>query len=78
MRVMFFPADKMVSFWLLGKTWCFNLFALFGPWLSLGVHVQFWPPEIDIHFLWFVLGVMTRRKAEFILDSEQSYLCAVT
>lgn len=28
-----------------------------GPWFSLGFHIDFQAPKIDIHFIWWILSI---------------------
>lgn len=48
---------KQVFIWW-GKWWAVQLYL--NRYISLGIHIDFERPVIDIHFLWFIIAIGKR------------------
>ena len=49
------------------------LYTLAGFWFSFGAHVSIRPAYFDIHFLWWVLSVMSLERGIEIRGHEEAY-----
>jgi len=58
--------------WMLGPV-AVELTMNAGLWLSLGIHLSIKPLYVDIHFLWWILSIMTEARAKRIQGYEAMY-----
>lgn len=59
--------------WLILGDIAIELTTLAGLWASLGVHLSIWPLYIDIHFLWWILSIMSKERSIEIRGYEEAY-----
>lgn len=58
-------------FWYIGGV-AVSFYTLAGAWISLGVHISLKPCYLDVHFLWFIISIMSRERGEELQDAEYS------
>lgn len=49
-----------------------SFYTLAGAWFSLGLHVSLRPSYVDIHFIWFIISVMSRERGCELQEAEYS------
>lgn len=62
------------SWWLYLGSLAVSIYLLAGRWISLGIHISIVPLYVDIHFLWFVISIMSLKRAQEFYDGEEAYL----
>jgi hypothetical protein len=50
---------------------CLNVYTLAGWWASLGVHLSLRPCYVDLHLLWWVVSLMSRKRGEWLHEVEE-------
>ena len=71
------PWELEGSWWLTLGPIGISLYLLAGRWVSLGVHLSIVPLYLDIHCLWFVTSIMSRKRAREFYADEAAYLAEI-